>query len=149
MKLAKALRVKNKLVKEISELQELISQNNSYNESNPPKWDVNKLMLQLYDKKHKLIELKTKISTANVKIANEIHQMEELKGDITFLKGIETKDGKFPLLSFSDTVIREEKYIATLDDLMVNKLVTDSQEKVDAIQDKLNEFNYNTEIDFS
>lgn len=149
MKLAKALRVKNKLVKEISELEGLISENNSYVDVNPPKWDVKKLMSELYDKKNKLIELKTKISTANVKIAKEIHQMEEIKGDITFLKGISTKDGKFPLLSYSDTVLREEKYIATYDTLWIDKFVKEKQKQVDTIQDKLNEFNYSTEINFS
>lgn len=141
--LAKALKLKNKLIGKISKISEDITSYNSTLASNEVEVDVRLLMEKRQDLLEKLIDLKYFISTANAPIQKSIFRMSELKGTVAFLKKINTKQGKV-LDRYSLDVEGEYKSVFRKND--IDKMIDDIQLEIDNIQETLEHHNYNTII---
>jgi len=145
MSLAKALRVKNRLVGKIQKLKIIVSNNNSFLDTNPPNHDIPKTMDEIAGLTKNLVELKTAVSVANKGIAKQLHELEELKSTISWLEGISTTEG-----------IRHEygditnTYKVFFQDVQITSEVDKTQNLIEHIQDEINQFNFNTiiEVDF-
>jgi hypothetical protein len=150
MKLAKALRLKNKIVGEINEIQTRIENDNSHRKEHQPKYPVQGLYDEYLEKTQKLVKLKTLITEANIKIAEKIHKMDEIKSHISFLAKLNTKDGTYKEDKYRNGEYEEVDivYEATLDEIAVREQVYALKEELEAIQDELSSFNHTTEIDF-
>ncbi len=146
MHLAKALKVKNKLISEIVRLKELIEQHNSFNTMNKPIYETKELLAQLLQKLKKLAELKTKIAAANIKIYDQIFLMAEYKGIVSMLEGLNTRAGK-ERAGFGEH-LHEVEYDAQIPRVEADTTADEYRQKIEECQDTLDTFNATAEIEF-
>lgn len=146
--LAKALKLKNRFASKIGEVTRNIQSYNSVIEGQERPVDVSALMLRRERLVDALITLKTAISGANTPIQSTIYLLAEVKGDLTFLRGIDTISGVQVQTarwgSGSDKVVTKN---AVLDFVTVQGLVEQAEADVDANQDKLDKHNHTVEIE--
>lgn len=146
MKLAKALKTKNRIAGQIALTQRLIEENNVTEGENKPAHDVRALYSELRLRQVELAELKGKISNANSPISERIFKMAEMKAAIAFLRTLSTKDGKFLVEGRYGHESTERTYSATLKSTWVEEEVKKLSEMIDKLQDEIDEFNATTEI---
>ncbi len=145
MTLAKALKHKNRVAQKMSRISDDIRQNNSILAVNDPEVDVtalDRMRLELMDY---LVELKTAIHLASDKMRSKIFELAELKGSIGFYNSIDTQHGKRQSHHFG----AGEEYVehkAVMRKEAIDRIVTELESKIDAIQDSLDEFNGTTRI---
>lgn len=145
MTLAKALKLKNRLAQKISDLQMDIMSENSARADADRKISVEDLMKELEEAKKELIKLKMAIFVASTPIRENILKLSELKSDISFLRNINTKEGKVPEGGFGSE--REVEYSVVYDKLYVRQTIKDKEKEIDDIQEELDKFNHTTEIE--
>ena len=145
--LAKALKLKNKLIHEINKLKNKLSEENSMLEDN---WKENSQDLFLKEieelklKTSKLVELKSLISKANIKILNKIYGLSELKSYISWISNIDSRDGLCESNSFSGGNVNE--YKACLTKQTIHEAVNKAEEKIEILQDEVDIFNNSKRI---
>jgi len=144
MKLYKALKLRKSLIGEITKLKTQIKEKNSYlkGSKNGEKFSVETAYLELLDKIKELTSLKYIINEANREIQAQIYLLGEYKALIAFLNEVSVVEGS-QVIGYSDNV---QNYVAQFDEEKRNLLVKSFQTKVDAIQEELDEYNFNTEI---
>ena len=79
MKLAKALKLKNKKLKEYKSTLMKVNQNNSYDVDNKPIYDSGKLYNEAVEQLKDYLELKSAIHTTSEPIRFKIFQLGEIK----------------------------------------------------------------------
>jgi hypothetical protein len=141
MKLAKALKQKNKLAGEVAQLKELLTQQNSRSAKQKFDYDNHEVLTNLRAKIDELVATKAAIGAANAEVYPKIFRLAELKGLATALKGLSTKEGVYAeSLGYSQSV--EVEYIAQIKKAEVDKLVVDLENEIQELQDALDEFNF-------
>lgn len=143
--LAKALNVKNKLAGEINLLQQRIQACNTYVDGKVGNFDVKKMMAELFEKKVRLIAIKTAISTANTAIYDKIERVKELKGDIVFLGSVPCREHKD--VSGYGEHRTERVFDCVYKDVEIAKMVEERSAQIEQLQDEINYFNNTTKID--
>jgi hypothetical protein len=144
MKLARALKLKKKLAGEIAKLQQLISVENLQVDENRSRFIVEDLLQELDDKQDKLIAIKTQIAQANSAIWEKIFTITELKGAITFLRGINTQEGSFSEVSYRETI--NKKFTPQINKADIEVMVKKIEEKIEVLQDSIDEYNQSTQV---
>ena len=144
MKLYKALKLRKNLVGEITRLKQQIKSKNSYldGSKNGEKFSVETAYLELMAKIQELTSLKFVINEANREIQAQIYLLSEYKALISFLNEMDVTEGA-NTSGYNDNVLN---YVAQYDEEKRDALVKSYQVRVDAIQEELDEFNFNTEI---
>lgn len=144
MKLYKALKLRKGLIGEISKLKQQIKDKNSYlvGSQNGEKFSVDETYAELLKKIEMLTALKYVINEANREIQSKIYLLAEYKALITFWNEVSVVEGS--QTSGYSEVLRE--YKVQYDENRRNVIVKDFQKKVDALQEELDTFNYNTDI---
>lgn len=144
MKLYKALKLKKSLVGEIAKLKQQIQEKNSYLEGslNSEKFDVQKLYDELLKKIDELIGLKYAISVANGEIQAKIFVLSEYKALITFWNEVSVVEGTQTM--GYDSALRN--YKVQFDEIRRNTLIKEFQNRVDALQEEIDLYNFTTEI---
>ncbi|MFW6225370.1 MAG: hypothetical protein ACOC3V_00260 [bacterium] len=147
MKLAKALKEKKRLAAEVAHLKNKINSYNSYiKDSNvPQKFNVIEMYSTLQSKVQNLVNLKIVINEANKEIQPLIFLLSEYKAMIAFLNILNTREGIEPA-SFSKGEVFHEVQI---DALEKENLIKEFQDKADNIQDKIDTYNYTTEVSWN
>lgn len=146
MKLAKALKTKNRIAGEIAQIQKLIIASNVTESDNKPDHDVTALMNQLTLKMDELATIKSKIAAANVPIAILIARLAESKSHAAFLRTIPTKHGSFLTEGRYGTAQTVRDYTASLKGSDVETLIAAINTNIEKLQDAVDEFNATTEI---
>jgi uncharacterized small protein (DUF1192 family) len=140
--LNKALKLKNRLVGKISNIEDLICAYNSV-EAGAERFDT-LLALALHKLlKGNLVELKSKITLANAPVQNTIYRITELKSDITLLEKVPSKQGTFSNYGSDEKVT----YVAKLTKQELDQRIALLQKEIDDLQDKLDEYNGHTTIE--
>lgn len=144
MKLYTALKLKKKLVGEITKLKTQIQAKNSYimGDTNANKYDVGALETILNQKITELVELKLSINKANLVIQSDIYHLAEIKGLLLFWQSVNTSEG-IQESPYSDKITTR---VVHFDELATEQRQKELQEKVDAIQEKIDSYNYTTDI---
>lgn len=146
MKLAKALKEKNRLVGEINRLKELIQRENSRNVKSKSTVDVGKLWEELDATSNKLVALKTAIFKANVGIYDKIVRMAELKGLAAWVVGISTDDETHEQPTYGgNSIVTEMK--AHFNREAVDGIVKKFQDEIAKLQDEVDEYNATVTIE--
>lgn len=140
--LSKALKNKNKLVKDIKELQSIVVKHNSVTDEKSRDFDLNTISKELNSKVSELIVLKTKIVEANSGIYSKIVELGEMKSHITFLKSINTDHGLTDGRYGSNPI---EKFAYYKESGIRTKIQT-VQGKIEGLQDSIDEYNFETFI---
>lgn len=145
MKLAKALKQKNKLAGEVAQLKELLAEQNS--RSTKQKFDYNnqEVLTNLRTKIDELVATKAAIGAANAEVYPKIFRLAELKGLVTTLKGLSTKEGVYAeSLGYSQSV--EVEYIAQIKKAEADQLIEALEKEIQELQDALDEFNFTRSV---
>jgi hypothetical protein len=142
MNIKQALKLKNKLVTQIKEQYEIAKAHNSIEQGNPRRYSALKAIGEAEKLATELAELKTKIHLANAPVYDLIFQMSELKNQIKQLKSIPVEEGKVTERYGSITSIKEVE----LDIAQRDTIVKGLENKIEAIQDKLDTHNATTEL---
>jgi hypothetical protein len=132
MNIKSALKLKNKIFQDINELKNLIINNNTitHNSINNRIKTID-LIFNLDSKILEFIKLKTEIQKATIPIHEKIFLLSELKGKLDTFKHIQN----------FGTVLKPE-----LNDLQINNIINDIENKILLIQDELDNFNSLTKI---
>lgn len=136
MSLAKALKVKNRLAGRLAKAAVTVTTYNSVMEGRKGEvevlvWDRLRQELSLA-----LIELKTAIYAANAGIYRALNELEEKKGEVAFLNGLNTRHGSEPGYEGQTYV-----YVAAIQKQDVDKRVKQLEKEIDDLQDQLDKYN--------
>lgn len=144
MTIKQALKLKNKLIKNIGENTQLMQQYNSVEVGNERPYSSQMLYKQIETDTKELASLKSRIHIANVPVMEDIFWMSEMKSIITNLKKMECVEGK----SNRDRYRMESELVMTSEISLVsrNQEIKMLEGKIEEIQDKLDVFNATTEI---
>ncbi|MGF1656942.1 MAG: hypothetical protein ACFCU3_08200 [Verrucomicrobiales bacterium] len=142
MKVAKALKEKNRLVGEIEEFKALIAQQNVRPDGREFDYNNHELLAQLRSRLEDLIKLKTKLATVNVTIYQDVFRLAELKGLVASLRRVEVKDGIFheALGGFHSENV-EVRYRSQLGRREIDVMVKELENEMAEVQDRLDDFN--------
>lgn len=144
--LSKALKIKNRIAKEIKDLQTIISQNNSSVVGNKASFDIKESYDELLTLKNKLGELKMKINIANSGIVGKMVEINELKSHIVFLRTIDTSEGMTNISRYETNLVEKT---AVFDALFIRNEVKNTQTKIDSLQDEIDKYNATTTIEYN
>lgn len=145
MNIVKALKTKNLLVKEISQLQNKISSYNSTLVGAAVPYDTKALLTQLGGKVNELVALKTAINKANLGIQGTIYELGEKKSFVSRIRSINTTSGKVSSGRFSETP-RVNEYVAQITILELDSMVATLEKEIDDLQEKIDTYNYTTQV---
>jgi hypothetical protein len=145
--LAKALSVKNRLAGRLAQARENIETYNSVlagqrDDYGKATVDVRAEYARYRKLQDGLIVVKATIQRANLPVYEDILQLGELKSVIQMLSGLNTKNGTEP--GFNGV---EFRYSAVMLKPEALGIIRELETQIDAIQDKLNEFNASTRIE--
>lgn len=143
MKIAKALKEKNILVREILELTHRINKYNAIIKGNTRPYNMDVEMKSLLDKKEQLVRLKAAITKANQPIQDKIYRLSEYKDFLKMLKDLNTLEGK-NVHDYREVISEYESQIKETDK---NNVIALYQKKVDELQEELDNFNHSTELE--
>jgi hypothetical protein len=147
MKLSKALKLKNKLAGEVKSKQSLVEEENVQINDNESPFSTPDLDAESVEVQNKLIDIKVKIAIANVPVYPIIYKLAELKNRVAYLKDLNTKEGTFFESRFlSADSARETKYVPQISKERVKELIKEAEEKIEQLQDALDDFNSVTVI---
>ena len=143
MNVKQALKQKNVLTAELNELYNLVRSSNSNIVGNVKHYVESEVMAQAEDKMLELVELKTKIHTANAPVYEKIFLLSELKNKANHYRSISTTEGKQVdrYGNGEPTFIEVEFNVKQVKDLIKSIEV-----RINEIQDELDTFNAITVI---
>lgn len=147
MKLSRALKEKKRLAAEISHLQNVISGKNSFvKDSNvATKFNVPQLFADLEKKIQELVNLKIVINEANNPIQPSIYLLGEYKSMIAYLSHVNTAEGFVQGRGFARSEAPME-FDVQFDEIKINAIKKNYQDKADSTQDHIDNYNYTTEV---
>jgi hypothetical protein len=145
MNIKKALKEKNRIVKEIQDLQLRVVTYNSIEVGNKRPYSVRESLELLNEKSNELVELKTKIHKANTPVYDKIFRLSELKSTISRLKSLDCTEG---VSTDYYSRNRENPPVKTAEVSVVERdeMVKFMEGQIEDLQDILDNHNQNTEI---
>jgi hypothetical protein len=108
-------------------------------------YDVEQSLDEYFKLTRELVELKTKIHTANMSVYGKIFEMSELKSQVSKLKDLDCGEGKVRSYHrlVDDSTITKNAVISIVErDSMISKL----EEIIESIQEQLDVHNATTHI---
>lgn len=147
MKLIKALKIKNRVAGDLARAQEIFSRENSRRDDDSSKVDRTEAWNVISSKKAELIRIKTAITKANVGIYHALAEMEELKGMIRYVQLLDTREGEE--VSYEGMNAQKVTYVwtAQLNQEAVDGLITHYQNRLNELQDEVDEYNATTDVE--
>ena len=145
--LAQALKEKNRLAGEITNLWNLLQQENSCWEEHTRCIDIRETLetIRLYT--GKLIELKTKIGQANNGNLENIYSMEEMKSQISRLSSVNTdEDVQYLEYGAGKHILR--KHTVELSAAEILEMKKGLQTRCNRLQDAMDAYNVRNTIEF-
>lgn len=145
MNIKKALKEKNRLVKEIQDSHARLATYNSVEVGNVRAYSAKELMEKINQLSNELVELKTKIHKANTPVYDKIFRLSELKSTISRLKSLDCTEG---VSADYYSRNRENPPVKTAEVSVVDRddMVKFMEEQIEDLQDILDNHNQNTEI---
>ena len=153
--LAQALKQKNRLAGEVARLRQIVERENSRKESKPARADVRQVFDESVARSRELAALKGAIAAANAGVVvggqgiyGKLNLQAELRGLISFLKELSTKEGeeveRVGFLSRDEA--SRAVYVSTIKRDEVDRSVGTYQAEIERLQDEIDEFNAATRI---
>ena len=146
MNIKKALKLKNKLVLQVSENYQKVSAYNSVEEGSKKPYNTREALEAYNSSVNELIELKTKIHRANGPVYDKIFRLSELKSMAARLKSINCQEGKVTQRSRWDAESQPTVMVAEIGIVERDEMVKHIETQIEEIQDILDTHNAVTEI---
>ena len=147
MKLAKALKEKNRLVGEINRIKNIICRENSRNVKSSSKVDRNALWNELAHTTGRLIAIKAAIFKANAGIYEKIVMMAELKSKIGWISSLNTTNGVIEQPNYRGEGVISDTFDAFIKQEDVDQMISEIQNEIAALQDEIDEYNATVTIE--
>lgn len=147
MKLAQALKVKNRLAGEIAQQQQILQRENARRNDSVSTVDRSAVYARILDLSKDLGELKAKIATANVGIYAKLERMAEMKGHVAFLTGLQKREGEEVQFIGRDQEKLVYKWDSFINQTACDEKVAALQKQIGALQDEVDAYNAATAID--
>lgn len=144
MNIKQALKEKNKLAKRVTDLIERTNKYNSMDEGGVRSYNPQESMVSAQAAVEELIELKTKIHMANVKVYDKIFRMAEYKSYVKYLKSLNCTEGTVVNSRYGDTTFRQMTTVIT--EVERDRMIEEFENRIDLIQADLDEHNATTHI---
>lgn len=144
-KLYQLLKLRKKLVSELNKLKERFNDNNSILVGGIRNYEPSEIYDEIIKIKEKIIKLKIAIQQNTLPIYDKIHRMEEYKDLILLLKSTSTNNGTVENTRYGDNSLLNYSAVYTKD--MIDKIITDYEQKIDQLQDEIDQYNYTTEVE--
>lgn len=147
IRLQEAMKLKKKLIGDITHLKSKIRQKNSYLKGSnvSEKFKIITLTSQLDTKIDELIALKLVINEANRPIQELIYALSEYKALIDMWNSTSVTEG--PVTGRFETAIQE--YEVQVDELKRDEFVESLQKKIDGLQSEIDVYNNTTLVEVS
>lgn len=142
MKLTKALKLKNQLAGAAAQLKDLLAKQNVRSTKQKSDYQNREVLAKLRAKIDELVKVKAALGAANTEVYDKIFRLAELKGLVTTLNGLDTKNGVFHEGGQFGQPSYEVEYVAQFSKVDVDRLVAELKEEIQAVQDALDEFNF-------
>lgn len=153
--LSQALKHKNRLAGEVARAREIVQRENSRKETQAPRADVRAVFEENIARTRELAAFKGAIAAANAGVLDsgrgiyaKLNLQAELRGLISFLKVLNTKEGeeveRVGFLSRDEAA--RTRYVAEITRDEVDRYVSALQVEIDRLQDEIDEFNAQTRI---
>lgn len=139
--LSRALKIKNRVVHRLAQLDGLIATQNSTPEDNA-EYDVRELYRARMVLATGLVRLKTAISAANLPIQHLIFELAECKALVAMLGRVSTRHGQ-SVEGYAGTKVQ---CVAQFRKPDIDREVRRVEREIDRIQDELDGFNHNTMV---
>ena len=149
MKLTKALKLKNQLAGELTDLKDRLGKQNSRAATVPFDYDSREVLAALREKTGQLVAVKSAIAVANVAVYSRIFRLAELKGLVTLFKTLDVRHGVFREAGSFAQQAFEIEYVAQLKKSVVDGLVAELEAEISALQDELDEFNHTHSVELT
>lgn len=144
MNIKQALKEKNKLAKKVVDLMDRTNKYNSMDEGGVRSYDPKESLVTATSTVEELVELKTKIHMANVKVYEKIFRMAEYKSFVKYLKSLNCTEGTIVRQSYGDTSVRQLSTVIT--EVERDQMVEEFENRIELIQGDLDEHNAVTHI---
>ncbi len=142
--LAKALKLKNRQARTVTQLQERITGSNSYLVGSEVDFDAPALYADLKVQVGRLVDIKAAINDANAPVQRAIYRLAEVKGLVSFLRTISTRRG-LQLLPYGAEDPQE--YAAQMTAAEVTAEIERYEREIDDLQDELDSHNATVRIE--
>ena len=154
MKIAKALKLKNRLAGDIAVLKQRIMENNVSVDGRKRDFDVGDLATKLTVAIQSLVSVKTAIAVANGGATSEqgscnarrIYAMAEAKGLIDMYRSLDTKNGKYKEGGGYGNPVVETEYTAHFTKANVDERVAALTDEIEVYQEAVDAFNATTDV---
>ena len=143
--IARALKEKNRVAGRLAKARELVGRENSKDKNVPRGIDVSETYTLAKTLRDRLVSIKSAIAEANSPIVSKIIELDEVKSEISYLNGLDVKEGKFVETNYGSRIETELK--AVIRKPQVLDEVAALQARADRLQDELDEFNAATKIE--
>lgn len=145
MKLSRALRYQKRVKESIRKLETDVQTDNSKPEGEERDTDVTLALRQREAWVKHLVELKLATQATSSVIRRDILELAECKAEISFLQRLDVTKG-----TVKDRWDRQApalKFVATINKNQRDQMISGLQDKIDAFQTKIDNFNTETEVE--
>ena len=147
MKLAKALKEKNRLVGEVNRLKGLIMRDNSLETKYLEGKNRTKQWLDYTAAVEALVAIKTAIFKANTGIYRTIVLMSEKKAELGWITSLNTTNGVQETPNYRGEGVIKTEYSAYITQDGIDTRIVELQKEIARLQDELDEFNATVTIE--
>lgn len=140
IKLSKALKIKNNMVKEIQALNAKIQKHNRVEEGKPAVYNTLELYKELQEKIVTYSVFKAEICKANDGIWSKIFMLAEAKGLLNVLQGMQCEEST-DVYCIHGGGNREVNRIPIIDQLKRDKMISDVEKDIVKFQDDIDDYN--------
>lgn len=151
MNIAKALKVKNRLIGELKSLRERFSTVNAYTENDGSTVDRGAIFKSIGQTLERLIALKSALAYASANIAHKLVEISEAKSELEFFKNLYILEGFTSSYEFDADGKQIMKQIPRrnhLDENTRQEIMKSLTDKIANLQDDIDDYNAVTIIDW-
>jgi hypothetical protein len=147
MNLSQALKQKNRLAGEIVRQQQILQRENARRSDSVSTVNREDVWNKIVQISKELGVLKGKLCKANVGIYPALEQMAELKSIISFIQNLPKREGDDVQFIGRDQEKLIYHWTNFIDQAKTDSMITDLQEQINQLQDKVDAYNATTMID--
>lgn len=144
MKISKALKLKNKMVSEYTDLMNKMVSSNSSDKDSKKNYNSTDLYNKAVTERENIIKLKTAIHEASAPIRSKIFKIGELKNFLVRFNNMSTTEGLVKERGYSGS--SESTYVVDFTEAEKVYIINDIKAEIESIQEELDTFNATKEI---
>ena len=151
MNIAKALKVKNRLIGELKSLRERFASVNAYIDNDGSTVDRGAIFKSIGQTQERLIALKSALAYASANIAHKLVEIAETKSELEFFKNLYILEGFTSSYEFDaegKQIVRQVPRKNYIDENTRQDIMKSLSDKIANLQDEIDDYNAMTIIDW-